>query len=144
MILTLGCFVYLAFFLLSKGQGDPMGEDSGFVAAKDQNTVPTPLSFDLKPNDNAQARDIFSLSTDAGLSGAVEITPKGQLPAYLKVVGILIGHPSQIIIEDSNAQRTYFIGEKTPQGGIKIVQAGRDQIIINYQGQDISVPVNKI
>ena len=103
--------------------------------------------FDLKPFETStttqQVRDIFSLTPPAASSGSAENTPKGQLPDHLKVVGVLIGHPSQIIIEDSSSNNTYFIDEGQAQDGIKIVKALRNQITINYQGQDISVPVTK-
>ena len=106
--------------------------------------APSP-GFDLKPigvSAESHVRDLFSLSTPAP-AGAVENTPKGQLPDHLKITGILIGHPSQIVINDTTTNTTYFIDEGQTQGGIKIVKAGRDQLIINYQGQDIPVPVVK-
>ncbi len=145
MILTLGCCGYVIFFLLFKNQDNSMLENSGIVPAKAIGLVSPSPAFDLKPYDasaDAQARDIFSL-TAVGPSGAVENTPKGQLPAHLKIVGILIAHPSQIIIEDSFAHKTYFIDEGNPQAGIKIVRVNKDQMVINYQGQDIPVPINK-
>ncbi len=123
-----------------------MSENSSVVSMKRVGLISPSPAFDLKPYDasaNVQARDIFSLSTDVSPSGIVENTPKGQLPAHLKIVGILIAHPSQIIIEDSFLHKTYFIDEENPQAGIKIVRVSKDQMIINYQGQDISVPVNK-
>jgi type II secretory pathway component PulC len=106
---------------------------------------PSPV-LDLQPYDasaNAQARDIFSLTTTVTSSGSVENTPKGQLPDHLKVVGILIAHPSQIIIEDTSANTTYFIDQDHPQDGIKMLKVAPDQMTINYQGQDIIVPVTK-
>jgi len=105
---------------------------------------PTP-ALDLNLNkepDSAQARDIFSLS-DVDSTGTIENTPKGQLPAHLKIVGILIADPSQIIIEDTFAKKTFFIDEYHPQDGIKIVRVIANQMTVNYQGQDINVPVTK-
>jgi type II secretory pathway component PulC len=108
--------------------------------------TPPPI-FELKAYQESgqidQARDIFSLTPAVSPSGAVENTPKGQLPVHLKIVGILIAHPSQIVIEDSFANKTYFIDEGNPQAGIKIAKVGKDQMIINYQGQDIVVPISK-
>jgi hypothetical protein len=146
MVLTLGCCVYVIFFLFFNGRDDSMSENSQAVPVKSIALVsPSPV-FDLKPYDvavGAQARDIFSLDTSVGPSGAVENTPKGQLPEHLKIVGILIGDPSQIIIEDAFAKKTYFINEGSAQAGIKIVQASKERMVINYQGQDIIVPVSK-
>jgi type II secretory pathway component PulC len=147
MILTLGCCVYVIVFLLSKSKDNSMSENSSVVSSKETGLLsPSPV-FDLKPYDaqaaGAQSRDIFSLAADVSPSGAVENTPKGQLPDHLKIVGILIGHPSQVIIEDEFSKKTYFIDEGNPQGGIKIVQVSHDQMVINYQGQNIFIPVNK-
>jgi type II secretory pathway component PulC len=146
MILALGCCAYVIIFLFSKNQDNTMPEKSSVVAAKEIGLVSSSPVFDLKPyvpSGNAQARDIFSLTTTVGPSGAVENTPKGQLPAHMKIVGILVANPSQIIIEDTSTKSTYFIDEGHPQAGIKIVRVGKSQMIINYQGQDIPVPIKK-
>jgi type II secretory pathway component PulC len=147
MILTLGCSAYVIFFLLFKNQENSIPENNSNVSTKGIGLVlPSPV-FDLTPYQETgqidQARDIFSLPTNIAPSGTVENTPKGQLPGHLKVVGIAVGHPSQIVIEDSFANKTYFVDEGNPQAGIKIVKVSKDQMIINYQGQDIAVPINK-
>ena len=144
MLLTLGCFLYIAFFLISKAKEDVLPDNSSAVASSSMGSVSVSplLAIQTDSSVNTQARDIFSLSTDS--AGAVlEATPKGQLPNHLKVVGIVVAHPSQIIIEDSLVNKTYFIDETHPDGGVKIVKTGRDQMIINYQGQDIPVAITK-
>ena len=147
MILTLGCCVYVVFFLFFKGRENPILESGqGAVSASNAALILPSPAIDLKPYDAStgdQARDIFTLDSSVGPSGTVENTPKGQLPEHLKVVGILIGSPSQIIIEDNFAKKTYFINEGSAQAGIKIKQVSKDRMIINYQGQDITVPVSK-
>ncbi len=146
MVVTLCCCAYVIFFLFYKSKENPMSEDSRNVSIKSTGLISQSPVLDLKPYDasvDGQARDIFSLNTPVSPSGAVENTPKGQLPDHLKIVGILIAHPSQIIIEDTLANKTYFIDEGNPQDGIKIVQVKKDQMVINYQGGDISVPINK-
>ena len=147
MILTLGCCVYVIFFLFFKDRDNAMPQiGQGAVGANNIALIaPSPV-LDMKPYDasvGTQARDIFSLDTSVGPSGAVENTPKGQLPEHLKIVGILIGSPSQIIIEDEFVKKTYFIDEGTSQAGIKIEQVNKDRMLINYQGQDITVPITK-
>ena len=140
IIVTLGCCSYLIVFLLSKNHDADTNEH-----LKDAVLVSPMPVLDLKPNveaESAQTRDIFTLS-DVDSSGMIENTPKGQLPAHLKIVGILVADPSQIIIEDTFAKKTYFIDEYHPQDGIKIVRVVADQMTINYQGQDINVPVTK-
>lgn len=146
IIVMLACCAYVVFFLLSKNQDNHMPEHSAAVSTKGAVLVqPVPV-FDLKPyvaSADAQARDIFSMNTENSSSGAVANTPKGQLPDHLKIVGILVANTSQIIIEDTSSNQTYFIEEGHSQAGIKIVRVGKDQMIINYQGGDISVPIKK-
>jgi len=146
ILLMLSCCAYVIVFFFSKDQDNVITENNKLVSKKGIALIsPSPV-LDLQPYDalaNSQARDIFSLTTTVSSSSAVENTPKGQLPDHLKVVGILIAHPSQIIIEDTSSNTTYFIDDDHPQDGIKMLKAGPDQIIINYQGQDIIVPVTK-
>jgi hypothetical protein len=148
MLLTLGCCAYITFFLLSKNRDNIMPNSSSHVPAKNIGAM-TPLSTpanDFISNSmpfNAQSRDLFSITPAVSPNGPGESTPKGQLPAHLKIVGIVIAHPAQIIIEDSLLNQTYFIDEGNPQAGIKIVKVGKDKMVINYQGQDIDVSVNK-
>ena len=145
MILTLSCCAYVIFFLFFKAKEDLLSDNSNAVSATNIALVSPSSLFDIKPYNasvNIQDRDIFSM-TPTEATSSVENTPKGQLPDHLKIVGILIAHPSQIIIEDSIANNTYFIDEGTPQDGIKIVKVDKDQMIINYQGQNISVPIQK-
>jgi type II secretory pathway component PulC len=123
-----------------------MTTESNGASSKEMALVSTVPVLDLKSNDGSgtiEGRDIFSLSDADDTSGNVENTPQGQLPAHLKIVGILISNPSQIIIEDTFAKKTYFIDESDPQDGIKIVKVNKDQMTINYHGQDIYVPIRK-
>jgi len=146
ILLTLACCAYVAYFLLVKKQDNAMPEINSVIPAKGISLIAPSPAFDLKPFDaaiNAKDRDIFSMTMPASPTGAVEDTPKGQLPPHFKIVGIIISHPSQIVIEDSFAKKTFFIDENNPQDGIKIKQVQGNQMIINYQGQDIPVPVNK-
>ena len=146
MVLTLGCFVYVVVFLLFKSKEDVMTTKSNVAASKGIGLVASPPVFNLKPynlSDKTEARDIFSPATTVTPTGTVVSTPKGQLPGNLKVVGIIIANPSQIIIEDNMANKTYFISEGPAQDGFKIVRVGRDQMVLNYQGQDIDVPITK-
>ena len=139
--------MYVFIFLFFKDKDISLSENKTAQPVKEINVLSSTASvFDLTSADvagGAPSRDIFSMSLADNSNGAVENTPKGQLPEHLKIVGILIGHPSQIIIEDTFASKTYFIDENDPQAGIKIVSAAKDQIVINYQGQDIPVAVHK-
>lgn len=146
MVLTLGCCVYVVVFLLSKNPENSMTAENIDSPKKAVGLVSPVSVTDMKPFDatlSSQARDIFSLPTVVNPSGNAENTPKGELPSHMKVVGILLSNPSQIVIEDTLANKTYFIDEGHPQAGIKILHVNKDQMIINYQGQDIAVPITK-
>lgn len=146
MILTLCCCLYILYFIIFKSHDNFISQESKAASMKDSALVLSEPVLDLKPYDEAfsgQARDVFSLSDAVGPSGEFENTPKGQLPAHLKVVGILVSNPSQIIIEDTYVNKTYFIDEGQTQAGIKIAKVNKDQMIINYQGQDIALPITK-
>jgi len=144
MILTICCCAYVVLFLMLKNQENFIGGNAA-VSPKDAELIESPMTFDLKPFDasnNAQARDIFSLTVPSP-TAVMPSTPKGQLPDHLKVVGILVGKPSQIVIEDTSVSSTYFINEGHPQNGIRIVRVEPNQMVINYQGQDIDISISK-
>jgi hypothetical protein len=147
VVLTLCCCAYVILFLLSQSHNNFLPENSKVVPLKGIDLTSSSAAFDLRPYQEtgqmAQARDIFSLNTSVSSSGDIENTAQGQFLDHLRIVGILISHPSQIIVEDSLAKKTYFIDEGTSQAGIKIVRVGKERMIINYQGQDISVPINR-
>ncbi|MBF0503703.1 MAG: hypothetical protein HQL14_01245 [Candidatus Omnitrophica bacterium] len=145
MVLTLGLCAYVAYSMFIS-QGNSMLPESIDVPIKAAEFIQPAPELDLKPYDAAvwaQNRDIFSSPTAIGPSGNVEITPKGQLPAHLKIVGILIAGTSEVIIEDTLAHMTYFIDQGKPQAGIRIVRVNKNQLIINYQGQDIPLAIHK-
>jgi len=145
MFITLGCCMYVVYFLFTKDKGNKLPENSSVVSIdRSAGLASSATIIDLKPyaSVDTQARDIFSLNS-AAPSGAVENTPKGQLPDHLKIVGILVSHPSQIVIEDTLANKTFFINEGESQDGIRIGRVSKDQMLINYQGQNITVPITK-
>ncbi len=86
-------------------------------------------------------RDIFNLSASVETSAGIQQVITGELPGTMKVVGIVLGRAPQVVVEDTSAMHTYFISEGKPDGGITLVEVQKDKIIINYQGQNISVPV---
>lgn len=146
MVLTFGCAIYVVYFLLMGNRGDPVSIERSDILIKDAALISPAPALDVKPYEAAvpaKDRDIFSSYSAVETSGSGENTPKGQLPAHLKIVGVLIADISQVIIEDASAKQTYFIDEGSSQAGIKVVQAHKDRVVINYQGQDIAVPVTK-
>jgi hypothetical protein len=144
VVVTIVSVLYVVFFFLFKNKDNGFPIQSSAVPAKGIDLVSPSSMFGIKPYTlSVDARDVFSLNPVNPSGAEATQTPKGQLPDHFKIVGILIAHPSQIIIEDSLVNKTFFINEGTPQDGISIVRVGRDQMVINYQGQNISIPVNK-
>ena len=148
IVLTLGCCAYVGLFFFSKDKGNSLPENTTVASPKGVDLIaPVPsLTLNLKnyqeTGDMAPVRDIFSLAAP-NPSGVSTSTPKGQLPDHLKVVGILIAHPSQIIVEDTSLNTTFFIDEGQTQDGISLAKVSHDQVTVNYQGQDINVPISK-
>jgi hypothetical protein len=146
MALTAGCCIYIVFFLFFKGKDNSVSNNGKAVPAISSDLMARSPVFDGKPGDATaltRIRDVFSIAPAETGNGGLENTPAGQLPQYLKIVGIVIAHPSQIIIEDTSANKTYFIDEGSIQDGIKIARVLKDRMIINYLGQDIPVPVHR-
>lgn len=91
------------------------------------------------------SRDIFSpvKAANVPVETAAPPMPLNELPANLKVEGIIIADESQVIIEDTDLHQTYFISKDTPQAGISLQHADREEVVITYQGQSIRLPVQK-
>ena len=104
------------------------------------NTVlPVADLYDVYANKIA-GRDIFS-SVSPAVSAFTQPVSESELPANLKVVGVVIGQPSEIIIEDTSARQTYFILEGQSQGGIMLQRISNGQAVLSYQGKNIIVKV---
>ena len=99
IMLTFGCVIYMVCFAFTMVRG-PVSTNSARLPEKDTAPDEPALEVDLKPYESLasmiQTRDIFSSGT-INAPGALEQTPMGQLPAHLKVVGIVIAHPSQVL-----------------------------------------------
>ena len=143
IVLTLCCAAYIVYFFVIS-YPKPLFIESGRFS-KDAVVSAPAMVFELPSFESVastiQQRDIFMAPGVEALPLAVEQTPEGNLPAHFKVVGIMIAHPSQLIIEDLAARKTYFIIEGRPQAGINIVRVEKDRIIVNHQGQDILISV---
>lgn len=140
IILTVCSVLYLGFVLVTAYQGlDSLG--SGQVQATPE--VPPLFDLNAQPDETAleaiRSRDLFSA---APAQAPDQQVPTEQLPANLKVVAIVIAGTPQIVVEDTTAQQTYFVSEGKPAGGIALRHADRHTIIIDYQGQNIALPVS--
>ena len=62
-------------------------------------------------------------------------------PEHLKIVGIVIGEPSEVIVEDTVQQTTLFLKPGDEQGDIRVKSIEQNMVIFNYLGQDIQVTI---
>lgn len=137
--LTIGCCLYAVYILLATKPVD-LAPLASHESAMDMHLIQstTFLESDALPSD--QGRNIFSPAV-GGSFGDVESLRLGALPAYLKIVGILIADKPQVIIEDTLRRQTYFIDATHPQAGIALLLSNNQQVVIHYRGQNISVPI---
>ncbi|MDE2027626.1 MAG: hypothetical protein KGK03_07695 [Candidatus Omnitrophica bacterium] len=142
MFFTAACFLFLVLTLFFQTHNTAVFKHKG--PAKTASALPVPaLNLNpAHPSVSVPVRDVFSPASISP-TGVVETTVSGQLPAHLKIVGLLISRPSQLIIEDAFAHQTYFIDKAHPQAGISIKSVYPDRFIINYEGQEITIPVKR-
>src|SRR6185436_13696737 len=101
--------------------------------------MPAPLKPVSAYAQQLAQRDIFNFAaTSAEMPQNQNATP-GQLPANLKIVGVLVGHPSEVIIEDTQPQQTYFLKEGEASGPFKILRVSKESVGLEYQGQSFEV-----
>jgi type II secretory pathway component PulC len=142
IFLTVSCALYAVYFMFIQSRSPEVE-----VRQKTEEIVVPKVVLDVPIDEsvytNIQNRNIFSsAAAQPANAGANNVsTPTGQLPAHLKVVGLVIGEPSQVIIEDTTLSQTHFISEGHPQAGISIARVNKNEIIINYQGETISLPI---
>ncbi len=145
VVLTLGALGYMAQFFMKAYPNTALVVESAALPREEPVEPAAPDLPMVSYDQLAQAvasRNIFS-STASAQTAAAEQTPLGQLPSHLKIVGILIANPSQIVIEDAQVKQTYFITQGAPQGGIDIARVNGHQMVLSYQGQEIAVELNK-
>lgn len=140
MLMTAAGIIYMALFWMKAAR----------VPLADVETAPEPAAvpvqgriLDSGPSMQElaallEARNIF-MPAPAGAVAASAATPAGQLPDNLKIVGIIVGTPSQVIIEDAQAKQTYFLNEGDTQAGVTVKHINSDQVVLAFQGQDIAV-----
>lgn len=142
MVLTLGGAVYLIYITAAAYQES----NDGVVSAAPPVTPENPAPETLRTVDSSlllaiQGRDLFSSAPAKAAEDSVVLE---QLPPHLKVVGIVIAATPQVIIEDTSADQTYFVAQGRPDGGISLRHADRQRVILDYHGQNISLPVTQL
>ena len=65
------------------------------------------------------------------------------LPPHLKVVGVIITNPPEVIIEDQQAGQTYFLRLEEPNGPFRVRSVSKEQLTLDYQGQSFEVDLRR-
>ncbi|GEM_PF-5170636 len=104
-----------------------------------------PLKMISSYTEQLGRRDIFNFAS-SGIDVSSEQRQAGaekSLPSHLKIVGVLIGKPSEVIIEDTKVQQTYFVQEGKTVGLFHVLHASKENVVMEYQGQSIEVDPHK-
>ena len=96
---------------------------------------PKSMNFYMDP---LSKRDIFNYAPiDMKEQSHEMMSP--SLPAYLRIVGILMSTPSEIVIEDTQAHKTYFLKEGEVAEPFQIFSLKDGKLVLAYQGQSFEV-----
>ncbi len=141
LIVVIGALLFYAvYFLVShKDRVDvvsPVSEDAAEKDLTDKTVAESrPYSDYVRA---APGRDIFISAPDtpAEQKGAVDV--KGS-NAQHRIVGLLIGKNSEVAIENTGQQKTYFIQEGQTEDGVSFQRVENGQIWLSYQGKTFSV-----
>lgn len=140
IFLTFALVVYIFYLINTRPWRLPPVKETPL---SQQEGLPVVDPLQIKPDESLdtilKGRSIFS--TTDNLIWDQE-APSGQLPGNYKITGIVIAHPVEVVIEDTSRKESYFISEGRPAGGFSIGFIEKDRIILNYQGQSFSLPVN--
>lgn len=142
LVTTAGLLIYAGMTLMK-----PLPAPDVSISTDAIQKAPQPPVADMtaymaqNPQDVITTRDVFSsveMPTDL-LQTSTSIA--GTLPGNFKIVGIVIGKPSEIIIEDSATRQTYFLKESERAAGIEVERFKGQEVLLKYQGQGVSVPL---
>jgi len=130
---------YIVYFMVTHNNLSFSPELSGSAVKPAEVTV-----FEIPPYEiyavKIKKRDLFSSSINssdfAQLSGTFS---EGALPSNLKVVGIILGKPVEVVLEDTALHQTIFIKQGQINNNISIEKVDGQQLILNYQGQQVSI-----
>ena len=144
VVIVAACLCYVVFFIMTRQQNVSMQAVTASVAVQEPNFEEALAHvFPGLSNNDAmgveEGRDIFS-SASRLPAAAVALSGNG-LPDNYKVVGIIVGNPSEVVIEDNQTKQTYFIQQGQTQGGISLERVENGQAFLNYQGKEIAIKV---
>jgi hypothetical protein len=82
-----------------------------------------------------QRRIFNNVSGSAQGSGPAQAVANADLVKQINLVGIISGDEPQAIVEDKNAQKTYYVAKGQSIGEIIIEDIQEGKVIVSYKGQ---------
>ena len=113
-------------------------------AAAPTNEAPSPV--DVPPLPGSVSRPLFVSSLASTASTAPVASPQSSAPSAkanslvtrLTLMGIVAGDPAQVVIEDTETKKTYFVtvGQAVAEGAV-LEQVLDNRVILNLNGEKI-------
>lgn len=147
------CIVVLAFYfvfdlsfsVLNMNKGLRLGISYGKAPAAEPAAVTSLLKAASYYLEKARGRDIFSIDEDrivldSSKSGKDLSQRAIEETGHLKLVGIAWSDDPDIMIEDTNAKRTFFLKKgQMIDGDIKLQAVFKDKVILSYKGEEVEL-----
>jgi len=94
--------------------------------------------------EKAQTRDIFKLGKQAPAQASpqqpgTETVKQTEVLSKYKLVGISWSDNPDAMVEDSAANKTYFLKRGQALDGVKIQAIFKDKVVLNYQGVEVEL-----
>ncbi len=141
-----GACLYILYFSTTNHHHLPISPDTQTVESTAESTISASVLPSLPSYENYASkinrRDLFSSSTVSTDLSTLTAAP-GALPGDLKVVGIVVGNPSEVIIENTISHQTLFIQQGKETDGISIQKVQAHQVILSYKGESVVIPLKE-
>ena len=143
-VFAAACFYIFYFFYSGHQQNQPYMAEIKVKNTSVNSTIdlPVPLPYESYAS-KIKKRNVFSSSIDSSELNLANAVKPGTLPSHLKVVGIVVGDPTEVILEDTNSRQTFFIRQGHEENGMSIQKVESNQVILNYQGQAVTIPLKE-
>lgn len=141
-----GACLYILYFFTANHHNIPAGPGPQAVESTPESDISAPVLSSLPSYEHYASkinrRDLFSSSTVSTDLSTLTAAP-GALPGDLKVVGIVVGNPSEVIIENTTSHQTLFIQQGKETDGISIQKVQAHQVILTYKGESVAIPLKE-
>ena len=133
-------FFYILFCLFVQKEKSVVFENPQTdPGSNDGDVSDVKFSFSERSVSSVESRDFFTSvkSTESQVQDAGLSTRKDH-----KIVGILIGPPAQIVIENKVNHKTLFLLEGQTQDDISLQSVDKSQIRLKYKGVLLTIKLN--